>query len=56
MRDEAVHALQVVDDAPGAASLVDPVFPEVEALQVIARIDVVAAQLGDIERDHVDIG
>ena len=56
MCDQPVHAFQVVDHAPGAAGLVNPFFPQVKPVQVIARIDVVTALLGDVGCDHVDIG
>ena len=54
LRDQAIHPFQIVDHSPGATSLVYAFFPEIEALLVIARVDVVAPQLGDVERDYVD--
>lgn len=36
--------------------LVNPFLPEIEALHVVARVDVVAARPGDVARDDVDVG
>ena len=56
MGDQAIHALQIVDYVPGATGLVNAFFPETEAFHIIAWVDVIATQLGDVECDHVDVG
>src|SRR5215467_15035792 len=50
----AVEVIEVVDDPPVSAALLDAGAPLIEAVEVEARIEVVAAQLGDVERDDVE--
>ena len=48
------ESVEIVDDAPVAAGLLDSTLPFLEPLQVLARIDVVRAQFGNVQRDHLE--
>ena len=43
-----------MDHLPVTAGALDLFLPEVQTIQVLARIDVVATQLRDIERDDLE--
>src|SRR5262245_60889513 len=51
---DAVEPVEVVDHAPGAAARLDPALPRLKAVHVVARVDVVRAQLGHVDRDHLE--
>src|SRR5207302_8800126 len=52
--EQAVEVIEVVDDAPAPAALLDPGAPVIEPREILARIEVVRVQLGDVERDHLE--
>ena len=51
--EDAGEVVEIVDHAPVAAARFDAVLPVFETVEVLARVDVVAVQLGDVERHHI---
>src|SRR5438876_11303712 len=50
--EQAVEVIEVVDDAPAPATLLDPGAPVIEPREILARIEVIRVQLGHVERSE----
>ena len=51
---QSIQTIEVVDDAPVAATLLDLAAPLVQPSEVQPRVEVVGAQLGHVERNDVE--